>query len=208
MAIEDVLGNVTSRWTAAGRRRPFYIGIGGGSASGKSTLAAHMAERLAPLRVQVVGQDSFFKKPEDMPQYYSQISGQHHPAYNEPDSFRQSEMFSACRTLQKAECDIVILEGILVLWFKELRALMDLKLYIEADADERIIRRIRRNMKQVEDCAFISDYYLESVRWQHAHYNAPTRTYADCVLPGGMADTDERTAAVGAICRSIEQLYS
>ena len=47
-------------------------------------------------------------------------------------------------------------------WFEQLRALMDLKLYIEADADERIIRRIRRNMKQVEDCAFITDYYLES----------------------------------------------
>ena len=207
MSIDGVLQDVTNRWTTAGSRSPFYMGIGGGSASGKSTLAAHMAERLAPLRVQVVEQDSFFKKPEDMPQYYSHISGQYHPAYNEPDSFRHSEMFSTCRALQKAECDVVILEGILVLWFEHLRALMDLKLYIEADADERIIRRIRRNMKQVEDCVFITDYYLESVRLQHAQYNAPTSAYADWILPGGMADADERTAAVRAICRSIERLY-
>jgi len=203
-----VLQDVINRWAAAGSHRPFYMGIGGGSASGKSTLAARMAERLAPLHVQVVGQDSFFKKPEDMPQYYSNISGQYHPAYNEPDSFKRSEMFSACSALQEAECDVVILEGILVLWFEQLRALMDLKLYIEADADERIIRRIRRNMKQVEDCAFITDYYLESVRLQHAQYNAPTSAHADWILPGGMADADERTAAVRAICRSIERLYS
>ena len=207
MSIDGVLQDVINRWTAAGSHRPFYMGIGGGSASGKSTLAAHMEKSLAPLRVQVVGQDSFFKKPEDMPQYYSQISGQYHPAYNEPDSFRQSEMFSACRALQKAACDVVILEGILVLWFEQLRALMDLKLYIEADADERIIRRIRRNMKQVEDCVFITDYYLESVRLHHAQYNAPTSAHADWILPGGMADVDERTAAVRAICRSIERLY-
>mgnify|MGYP002870825145 FL=1 len=203
-----MLQDVINSWAAAGSNRPFYMGIGGGSASGKSTLAARMAERLAPLRVQVVGQDSFFKKPEDMPHYYSQVSDQYHPAYNEPDSFRQSEMFSACRALRKAECDVVILEGILVLWFEQLRALMDLKLYIEADADERIIRRIRRNMKQVEDCAFITDYYLESVRLQHAQYNAPTSAHADWILPGGMADADERTAAVRAVCRSIEGLYS
>ena len=202
-----MLQDVINRCTAAGSHRPFYMGIGGGSASGKSTLAAHMAKSLAPLRVQVVGQDSFFKKPEDMPQYYSQISGQYHPAYNEPDSFRQSEMFSACRALRKTACDVVILEGILVLWFEQLRALMDLKLYIEADADERIIRRIRRNMKQVEDCVFITDYYLESVRFHHAQYNAPTSAHADWILPGGMADVDERTAAVRAICRSIERLY-
>ncbi len=198
--------SAVERWLAAGSRRPFYIGMGGGSASGKSTLAAQMAERLTPLRVEVVGQDQFFKKPDDMPQYYSQIDGQHHPAYNEPDSFKQAEMFEACGALRSADCDVVILEGILVLWFEPLRALMDLKLYVEAAADERIVRRIRRNMKKLEDCEFIANYYLESVRWQHEQYNAPTRAHADWVIPGGMADAREREEAVAAICQTIARI--
>ena len=180
--------------------------MGGGSASGKSTLAAQMAERLAPLRVEVVGQDRFFKKPEDMPQYYSQIDGQHHPAYNEPDSFKQAEMIEACRAMQSADCDAVILEGILVLWFEPLRALMDLKLYVEAAADERIVRRMRRNMKKLEDGEFIANYYLESVRWQHEQYNAPTRAHADWVILGGMADAQEREEAVAAICQTLARI--
>lgn len=206
MPIDKVLSEAVSRWRSDGGRRPFYIGMGGGSASGKSTLAAHLAERLAPLRVEVVGQDRFFKKPEDMPQYYSQIDGQHHPAYNEPDSFKQLEMIETCRVLKAADCDVVILEGILVLWFESLREFMDLKLYVEAAADERIVRRIRRNMKQLEDYDFIANYYLESVRWQHEEYNAPTRAHADWIVPGGMADASEREAAVEAICRSVGQL--
>ena len=168
MSIDGVLQDVINRWAAAGSNRPFYMGIGGGSASGKSTLAAHMAERLAPLRVQVVGQDSFFKKPEDMPQYYSNISGQYHPAYNEPDSFKQSEMFSACRALQEAECDVVILEGILVLWLKIAR--IDGSQTPYRGGCGRAYSPYSPQYGRLK-IAFITDYYL-MVRWQHAQYNA------------------------------------
>jgi len=198
----DTLNKIIGRWRQEGQR-PLYIGMGGGSASGKSTLAAQMVERLQPLRVEVVGQDRFFKKPEDMPKYYSQIDGQHHPAYNEPDSYRQAEMFAECRALKEIDADVVILEGIMVLFFEELRTLMDLKLYVEAAADERIIRRIRRNMKKIEDYDFIVNYYLESVRWQHEQYNAPTKVYADLVIPGGMAETAARTAVIGELCAAL-----
>ena len=73
-------------------------------------------------------------------------------------------------------------------------------------ADERIVRRIRRNMKKLEDCEFIANYYLESVRWQHEEYNAPTCAHADWVIPGGMADAREREEAVAAICQAIAQV--
>ena len=185
-------------WQRRGGKRPFFIGMGGGSAAGKSTLAAVLAERLAPLRVEMIGQDRFFKRPEDMPKYYSGIHGDYRPAYNEPDSFKQEEMFAYCRGV--AGGDVVILEGILVLWFAELRELMDFKIYIEADADERIIRRIRRNMKTVDDYDPITEYYLESVRGQHREYNAPTREYADLIVPGGMAQTEERERIVDNLC--------
>tara|TARA_A100001037_G_scaffold59285_1_gene51487 strand:- start:3753 stop:4364 length:612 start_codon:yes stop_codon:yes gene_type:complete len=188
-------------WQRRGGKRPFFIGMGGGSAAGKSTLAAVLAERLAPLRVEMIGQDRFFKRPEDMPKYYSGIHGDYRPAYNEPDSFKQEEMFAYCRGV--AGGDVVILEGILVLWFAELRELMDFKIYIEADADERIIRRIRRNMKTVDDYDTITEYYLESVRGQHREYNAPTREYADLIVPGGMAQTEERERIVDNLCATL-----
>jgi uridine kinase len=188
-------------WQRRGGKRPFFIGMGGGSAAGKSTLAAVLAERLAPLRVEMIGQDRFFKRPEDMPKYYSGIHGDYRPAYNEPDSFKQEEMFAYCRGV--AGGNVVILEGILVLWFAELRELMDFKIYIEADADERIIRRIRRNMKTVDDYDPITEYYLESVRGQHREYNAPTREYADLIVPGGMAQTEERERIVDNLCATL-----
>ena len=188
-------------WQRHGGKRPFFIGMGGGSAAGKSTMAAVLAERLAHLRVEMIGQDRFFKRPEDMPKYYSGIHGDYRPAYNEPDSFKQEEMFAYCRGV--AGGDVVILEGILVLWFAELRELMDFKIYIEADADERIIRRIRRNMKTVDDYDPITEYYLESVRGQHREYNAPTREYADLIVPGGMAQTEERERIVDNLCATL-----
>ena len=188
-------------WQRHGGKRPFFIGMGGGSAAGKSTLAAVLAERLAPLRVEMIGQDRFFKRPEDMPKYYSGIHGDYRPAYNEPDSFKQEEMFAYSRGV--AGTDVAILEGILVLWFAELRELMDFKIYIEADADERIIRRIRRNMKTVDDYDPITEYYLESVRGQHREYNAPTREYADLIVPGGMAQTEERERIVDNLCATL-----
>ena len=188
-------------WQRHGGKRPFFIGMGGGSAAGKSTLAAVLAERLAPLRVEMIGQDRFFKRPEDMPKYYSGIHGDYRPAYNEPDSFKQEERFAYCRGV--AGGDVVILEGILVLWFAELRELSDFKIYIEADADERIIRRIRRNMETVDDYDPITEYYLESVRGQHREYNAPTREYADLIVPGGMAQTEERERIVDNLCATL-----
>jgi uridine kinase len=199
----DPLNRAIGRWRQSSEQRPLYIGMGGGSASGKSTLAVHVAERLAPLRVEVVGQDRFFKKPQDMPQYHSQLNDDYRPAYNEPDSYRQQEMFVACRQLKEADADVVILEGILVLFFAELRELMDLKLYVKADADERIIRRIRRNMKSLEDYDNITHYYLESVRGQHEQFNAPTEQYADLVVPGGMAETAAREEIVAVLCEAI-----
>jgi uridine kinase len=114
-------------------------------------------------------------------------------------------MFATCRELKDLDVDVVILEGILVLHFAELRALMDLKIYIKADADERIIRRIRRNLKSLDDYDNITQYYLESVRWQHEQFNAPTEEYADLVIAGGMADTVAREAMVEALCAAIKK---
>ena len=197
---------IESRLTA---RRPtwsdrpyFALAMGGGSASGKSTIAGQLSARLAPLRVEVLGQDRFFKPADDLPPYLSTSRPQPWPDYNRPDSFRLDELVEACA--QPRDVDVLILEGILVLHYPEVRALMDLCLYVDADADERIVRRIRRNLEHysIDD---IADYYLESVRFQHDRYNAPTKAHADRVIPGGAADEEEREALLQELCEALKK---
>ncbi|MEW6750234.1 MAG: hypothetical protein AB1505_04570 [Candidatus Latescibacterota bacterium] len=181
--------------------RPLVIGIGGGSASGKSTLARQLGERLAPLHVEVVGQDRFFKSRDELPPHVTPHRATPWPDYNRPDSFRTAEMFAHCRNLDG--CDVAVVEGILVLYYPEMRQAMDLRLYVAADADERIVRRIRRNVAAGMALDGIADYYLESVRRRHAEFNEPTRQHADLVIPGGMADAQEREEMVQALCRAV-----
>jgi len=201
---EAVVEALLQRWKRkCGERGHFSIGIGGGSASGKSTLAVALGEGLAPLAVEVIGQDRFFKPAAELPPYPSPTRAKPWPDYNRPDSFRAEEMFTHCRAVDGA--DVVILEGILVLHYPELRELMDVKCYVAADADERIVRRIRRNLVAGLPLDDIADYYLESVRFQHARYNAPTERYADLVIPGGMTEGVEREAMVETLCRVIRR---
>lgn len=203
---EQILAQVDAcldRWRRL-RAGPLFIGIGGGSASGKTTLAQQMADALAPLRVMVIHQDRFFKPNEEKPKYFSKIYRAERPDYNRPDSFRVEEMIAFCRGAKDAE--VVILEGILTLHFAELRDLMDLKVFVHADADERIVRRIKRNLSK----SFFDDivnYYLESVRYRHREFCEPTRYSADVVIDGGMALDEERIRVVQEICRRIRALF-
>ena len=204
--IEAVVEALLQKWhQERGERRHLFIGIGGGSASGKSTLAKRLIEKLAPLAVEVIGQDRFFKPTDELPIHHSETCREPWPDYNRPDSFRTEEMFQYCRSVDGT--DVVILEGILVLYYEELRALMDLKCYVAADADERIVRRIQRNMKELGDYDFITSYYLDSVRFQHARFNAPTQRYADLAIPGGMAERAEREMIVEVLCRGVRRQF-
>ena len=190
-------------WRQCKTGHPLFIGIGGGSASGKSTLAKALVEQLNPLAVEVIGQDRFFKPAGELPSYPSATRTTPWPDYNRPDSFRTAELLDYCRAVNRVK--VVILEGILVLSDPELRAMLDLRLYVTAEADERIVRRIRRNLAAGMKLDDICDYYLESVRFQHARYNSPTQRHADLLIPGGAAEAEVRKALVEMICRTIHQ---
>lgn len=181
--------------------RPVLVGIGGGSAGGKSTLARALVERLAPLRVEVTGQDRFFKPAAELPPYPSPSREKPWPDYNRPDSFRTAELLAHLRGI--AGCEVAILEGILVLHDEEVRGLLDLRCYVAAAADERIVRRIRRNVAAGIPLDDVADYYLESVRFQHERFNAPTAAHADLVIPGGAAEAQVREEMVDGIVEGI-----
>lgn len=183
--------------------RAFVIGIGGGSASGKSTIAARLRERLAPRRVEVINQDRYFLPSGRLPRHTGP-SGRAWPDHNHPDSSDKERLRADLTAARESGADVVIAEGILVLADAEARALMDLKLFVEADADERIVRRIRRNLAWGADLDGICDFYLESVRYRHQEFCQPTREHADLIVPGGQHEAAQTEAALAEVCRRVE----
>lgn len=177
----------------------FVIGIGGGSASGKSTLAARLQERLQPLRVLIINQDRYFHEATRLPKHTSPDGAREWPDHNQPGSFDFPRLRTDLRAAREGEDEVVILEGILVLHDEELRSLMDLKLFVEADPDERIVRRIRRNVARGYSLDEICDFYLDSVRYRYREFCEPTRAHADLILPGGAYDREQAEGILGRV---------
>lgn len=182
------------------------IGIAGGSGSGKSTFTNRLKDAFGD-QVTVIYHDNYYKSNDGIPFEVRQKENYDHPAAFETDllirhlkALRRGESI-ACPVYDYAEHNrtaesitlqpsrIIIVEGILVLENPELRSLFDIKIYVEADADERIIRRIIRDVKErgrhVED---ISEQYLTTVKPMHYLYVEPTRQQADIVINSGMND--------------------
>ncbi len=182
------------------------IGIAGGSGSGKSTFTNRLKAEFGD-KVTVIYHDNYYKSNDGVPFEIRQKSN-----YDSPDAFETDLLITHLKALRRGETvqcpvydysqhnrtaetvslkpsKIVIVEGILVLENPELRSLFDIKIYVEADADERIIRRIIRDVKergrQVED---ISSQYLTTVKPMHYLYVEPTKQKADIVINSGMND--------------------
>ena len=199
-----------ARFTHRDRRRPVFLVVAGGSASGKGTLARALASALEPLTTQVVNMDRYFKPSEELPTYHSPRLDRPHGDWNRPDSFHHRGLIADMRRLVldgTGSEDVLILEGILALHFEELRDLAHLCLFVHTEADERIVRRLRRNMTE-RGMSFdeVADYYLESVRDRHLQYVEPTRRLADLVVPGGSRprETQEREAMVAELAGRIK----
>ena len=182
------------------------IGIAGGSGSGKSTFTNRIKAEFGD-KVTVIYHDNYYKSNDGIPFEIRQKNN-----YDSPEAFETDLLISHLKALrrgEKVQCPvydysqhnrtdktvelkpskIIIVEGILVLENPELRSLFDIKIYVEADADERIIRRIIRDVKergrQVED---ISTQYLTTVKPMHYLYVEPTKAMADIVINSGMND--------------------
>ena len=170
----------------------YTIIIAGGSASGKSTLAALLVERLsANQRVAVLAMDSFYKPEAELP-LVTTANGKTYRDYNCPEAFDLAQMKEAIAAA-KAEYDIVIVEGLLVLYEDELCREADLRVFVDCPADVRIIRRIRRNLTWGLSIEDITDVYLDLVRYRHEQYVEPTKVKADIVVDSlhGLKEAEE-----------------
>ena len=184
--------------------KQLFIGIAGGTGSGKTTIVAEVMERLQPLNIHLIRQDKFFKPMDQLPTYYSDYWQKPCPDFNRPDSLRIEALTAACTAV--AGYDVVILEGILVLYFSQLRQLMDIKCYVETPLAQMLIRRTQRNLAVGYGGPYeeIAHYNIECVTPQHRRYNHPTKRFADLVIPNGAHEALERETAVNQLCNLVE----
>ncbi|HSD26896.1 MAG TPA: uridine kinase [Vicinamibacteria bacterium] len=196
-------------------------GIAGGTCSGKTSLAVKIRDRVGEDRCLLVAQDSYYKDGSTLtPEAQASIN------YDHPDAFDTSLLVQDLRDLKSGRpvpcltydhatysrrvlpdplkpTPVVILEGILILAEEPLRRLMDIKLFIDTDADVRILRRLERDIHaRGRSFASVQRQYLDSVRPMHLEFVEPSKRYADLIIPEG-AENEVALEAVVARIRSM-----
>jgi uridine kinase len=180
------------------------IGIAGGSGSGKTLVAKRIFDELGSDKVIIIQQDSYYKDLSHLT-----LEERKKQNFDHPDAFDDQFLISQLRALltgksvdqpvydynihsRKKETKrigehvIIVLEGILILHDPELRSLMDIKIYVDTDADVRLIRRIRRDVtERGRSLDSILNQYENSVRPMQLQFVEPTKRYADIIIPEG-----------------------
>ena len=184
--------------------KTIIIGIAGGTGSGKSTFTRKLKKEFED-DVAVLYHDNYYRDQSDIPLEERRKTNYDHPDAMETELLvRQLQELKEGKTIQCPTYDytlhtrasevvtvepkkVILLEGILVLADERLRDLMDIKVYVEADADERILRRIIRDVKERgRDMEGVVEQYLTTVKPMHYLYVEPTRSTADIVINSGM----------------------
>lgn len=167
---------------------PVVVGIAGGSASGKTTIAAALTAALeqSGLRVGQLATDPYmFQDIERGPAFRLSLTGEVMFDCNRPESF---DWAAVIRDLDLVvDCDVVLVDGMMLLHVDEIRDRLDLRIFVELDADERALRRLLRDMNKprgLKDPAKIATYYRESARIGHAQFIEPSRVHADLIVRG------------------------
>ena len=179
------------------------IGIGGGSGSGKSTVAALIKDQLDPPAVDVLRLDQFFKPVDEMPRYESSYHGTPQPDFNQPDSLKVDEMVAHCREIESPE--VVIFDGHFSLYYPGMRELMDIKCFVSVDAEVMLQRRTERNLANNYGGSRenILHYNRECVLPSYEQHIFPTHRHADILIPNGDSETRKRDAMIRSLCQSI-----
>ena len=198
------------------------IGIAGGSGSGKTTLLKNIIETFGP-SITVISHDNYYKRHDEMTYEERCKLNYDEPAALETDLMvRQLEQLRQGREILCPVYDftvhnrsdetmrikperVIIVEGILIFENKALRDLMDIKIFVDADADIRICRRIKRDVnKRGRSLESVITQYQETVKPMHEKYVEPSKKYADIVVPEGGKNLVALAMIQGYISRYLE----
>lgn len=202
--------------------KPLIIGVAGGTGSGKSTVARRVAEALPEASVAFIEMDAYYRNFEHL-----DAAELEHLNWDHPDAFDVDLLTSHLSALSRGEsieapkyvfathsrsaetrtvrsADVVVVDGILLLADERVRDLCAVKVFVDADADIRLIRRIRRDMaKRGRSLDSILDQYLTTVQPMHLQFVEPSKRYADIIVPRGGKNLVAIEMIVGKIHREL-----
>ena len=199
------------------------IGIAGGSGSGKTTLLKNIVEMFGPA-ITVLSHDNYYKRHDEMTYEERCALNYDEPAALETDLMvRQLEQLRRGEEIQCPVYDftvhnrsdetitikpekVIIVEGILIFTDPDLRKLMDIKIFVDADADIRICRRMKRDVnKRGRSLESVIAQYQQTVKPMHEKYVEPSKKYADIVVPEGGKNVVALAMIQGYISRFLER---
>jgi len=187
-----------------GQLRPITIGVAGGSGSGKTTVALKVVERVGFDQIAYLSHDAYYRDASNLPPAErAQLNFDH------PDSLDNELLISQLKQLQAGQPveipvydfkthsrlaetrridpqPVILVEGILIFADKQLRDLMDVKIFVDTDADLRLIRRLQRDIgERGRSPDSVIQQYLRTVRPMHLEFVEPSKRYADVIIPEG-----------------------
>jgi len=184
------------------------IGIAGGTGSGKTTVVNQILNELPQEEVTVISQDSYYNKNDNLSyEERCKINFDHPRAIDFDLLIKHLYTLKEGKTIDQPiysfvthnrSTDIlktnprkvIIIEGILILTNKKLRDLMDIKVFVHADSDERLIRRLRRDIKERgRDIDEVLQRYQDTLKPMHQEFIEPTKNYADIIIPNDRYNT-------------------
>lgn len=197
------------------------IGIAGGTGSGKTTVVKKIVEALPPHYVAVVPLDSYYNDTTSMTEeerhainfdhpdafdwklLNKQINDLRHGIAIEQPTYSYLQCNRLPETIHVDPKPVIIIEGIMTLLNKKLRDMMDLKIFVDTDPDERLIRNIQRDtIDRGRTVSMVVDRYLKVLKPMHEQFIEPTKRYADLIIPQG----GENQKGIGILCTYIKGL--
>ncbi|RSD27689.1 uridine kinase family protein [Mesobacillus subterraneus] len=173
------------------------IGIAGGSGSGKTTFCHKVAKTLSGFKVKTIATDDYFLEKKTIVK--ALYSNRCYEEYDHPSSVNIRKLeYEVNRSIASKQFDVVMIEGLMVLYFENIREQLDLKIFIDCPADERLVRRLRRDMGE-ETFEEISSEYLDIVRHRHKEFVEPTKWHADLIING--SNTSE--TSINVVCKWV-----
>ena len=200
---------------------PFLIGIAGGTGSGKTTVANAIVKRVGEERIAILSHDSYYRDFVDLPKDIFERQNFDHPDSLESELFvrhlkalKQGMVVEtpiydfklhrrAADTRRIEPRKVILVDGILIYAEPELRKLFDVKIYVDTDADIRLIRRLKRDIaERGRSVESVVTQYESTVRPMHMEFVEPSKRYADLIIPEG----GENTVALDFLFARLREL--
>ncbi|APC48183.1 uridine kinase [Virgibacillus halodenitrificans] len=204
-------------------KKPVVIGVAGGSGSGKTSVTRSICNRFSDKTILVIEQDYYYKDQSHLPFEERLNTNYDHPLAFDNDLLIEHlhELMNqnaidkpvydykihtrSDKTIKVEPKEVIILEGILILEDPRLVDLMDIKVFVDTDADLRIIRRLLRDIKERgRTLDSVIDQYINNVRPSHLQFIEPTKRYADIIIPEG----GQNLVAIDIMATKIENILS